>query len=81
MKKKKGGESFGGYKNHLIDLKDLYAQKMEERNKEIEKTKSDIAEHQKALDKLQKELAELEAYDPMELTKEKIQEIVERYEK
>lgn len=81
MKKKKCGESFCGYKNHLIDLKDLYAQKMEERNKEIEKTKNEIAEHQKALDKLQKELTELEAYDPRELTKEKIQEIVERYEK
>ena len=70
-----------GYKNHLINLEDLYTQKTEERNKEIEKLRKKISDAQVELDKYKVDLAELEAWNPKGLTKEKIQEIVKEYGK
>jgi len=79
MNNKKYGDF--GYKNHLINLEDLYVQKSKERNDEIGKLMKKISDTQAELDKYKSELAELEAWDPKGLTREKIQEIVKEYGK
>lgn len=63
----------------IINLKELQEKKMEERNKEIENVKKQIENYQKNLDILNRDLSELEAYNPYDFTKEKIQEIVKQY--
>jgi len=70
-----------GHKNHIIDLEELWKKKSAERNKEIKELKENILNCQAELDKYKADLAELEAWNPYDLTKEKIQEIVKNYAK
>lgn len=63
----------------IINLKELQEKKMEERNKEIGKIKEEITKKTSELEKYKAELSELEAFNPYEFTKEKIQEIVKQY--
>jgi hypothetical protein len=66
-------------KEHIIDLDKFHQEKTKERNDEIADLKKKIEEHQSEIEKLTKNLNELLAYDPYELTPEKIQEIVKQY--
>ena len=70
-----------GHKNHIIDLKELWKQREEDKNKEMNELVNNISKCQEKLDKYKKDLAALEAWDPYALTKEKIQEIVKNYAK
>lgn len=67
--------------NHIIDLDKFHKDKMDEKNEETRRLKEKITEFQKKVDELNSELCKIESYNPYSLTKEKIQEIVKKYEK
>ena len=63
----------------IINLKDLHEKKKAERDAEIMKIKAEIEKRSNELVKYNADLSELEAFNPYEFTKEKIQEIVKQY--
>ena len=67
------------HRDHIIDLKEFYETKNEEKAAKVKWLKENIERDQKTLDVLKDELAELEAYKPEGLSKELINEIVKKY--
>lgn len=67
--------------NHkpIVNLEEYYKNEIENKKKRIEQLKDNIERTQKELDKYNEELSELESYNPRNLTKEKVQSIIEQY--
>lgn len=68
-----------GHRDHIIDLKEFYETKNEEKATRVKWLKETIGQQQTVLNGHIKELNELEAYNPEGLTKELISEIVKKY--
>lgn len=67
------------HRDHIINLKEYYETRNEEKDSRVKWLKENIERDQKALDVLKDELTELEAYKPEGLSKELINEIVKKY--
>jgi uncharacterized protein YqeY len=63
-------------KRGFIDLEEYTKKQMEERDEELSRLKKKEERYQKDLSDIQMDIAILEDYDPNELTKEKIKEIL-----
>ena len=71
---KPDGDNFK--KKGLIDLKEYAENQIEKKDKELKNLKEKEQKVQKDLSKLQMEIATLEAYNPSELTEQKLKEIL-----
>ena len=63
----------------FVDLKKYYVSEKNERNKKIESLREKIGRWQKEIDDWSKELSEWEDYDPENLTKDKLKEILNKW--
>lgn len=74
-------QSEWGHKEHIINLKEFYKTKNDEKADRIKYLKDKIHSIQKELNEFIDELTTLEAYEPEGLTKELINKIVKEYAK
>ena len=65
--------------SYFVDLEDYHKSEANERNNNLNNLKKSISTYEEKLDEFKKELYSWENYDPNSLTKEKINEIVEKY--
>lgn len=68
-----------GHRNHIINLKEYYKVRNDEKTDRMKWLKDEIERRQKSLDELTSEYKTLEKYEPTEFTKELINKIVEDY--
>lgn len=65
--------------SYFIELDEYHKSEGIERDNKLNNLKKSISEYEEKLQKLKKDLSTWEEYDPNSLTKEKINEIVEKY--
>jgi hypothetical protein len=65
--------------SYFIELDEYHKSEEVERNNYLNNLKESISEYEEKLQKFKKDLSTWESYDPNSLTKEKINEIVEKY--
>lgn len=63
----------------FVDLKKYYVSEKDERDKKIESLRENINRWQKEIDTWSKELSDWEDYDPENLTKDKLKEILDKW--
>ena len=77
--KKPFSQRYPAKESYFVELEEYYKSENEERNNNLNNLKKSIATYEEKLQEFKKDLSEWENYDPNSLTKEKINEIVEKY--
>ena len=67
------------YTNHIINLDEYIKEELEKKNRRIPRIEGRIKDLRDDIEKYEIELKELREYEPRELTKERIQEILKEY--
>ena len=65
--------------SYFVNLEEYYKSENEEKNNNLSNLKKSISSYEEKIKELKTDLSEWENYDPNSLTKEKINEIVEKY--